>query len=192
MRPQDPTPESALIDASTALYNLAGFIVHGDEMLAACQSDGRPLSVAVFDCADLLEVRAIYGSRTARKLATRIVSKLSALSVDRGLAARTGPAEFSVLLPGISRDKALAAIHRVLGNPGRVELDGCNSEIVLVPGVLVENAGCDTGSVEELRGELSRELARQQAYEKRRQLHMRRQRERHSRPMGLVARTAAA
>jgi GGDEF domain-containing protein len=192
MRRPVPTLESGLIDASTTLYNLAGFAVHGDEMLATCQSEGRPISVVVFDCTDLLEVRAIYGSRTARKLASRIVSKLSALTGDCGLAARTGPAEFSVVLPGMCRDKAFAAIHRVLGNPGRIELDGCDSEIVLVPGVLVENAGCDAASVEELRGELRRELARQKAYEQRRHHLMQRERERHSRPMRLVGRTAAA
>jgi len=192
MRRPDPIVESARIDASTALYNRAGFAAHGDEMLAACKRDDRPLSVAVFDCADLLEVRAIYGNRTARALANCIVRKLSTLSLDRGLAARTGPAEFSVVLPAMGRDKALAAIHRVLGNPMRIELDAGHSEIVLVPGFLVDTADTDTGSVEELHAELRQELTRQKTYEKQRQLHMQRERERHSRPMGLAARTAAA
>jgi len=192
MRQPDETLENARIDSSTGLYNRAGFAAHGDEMLADCQRDGRPLTVAVFDCADLMEVRAIYGNRTARKLAARIARKLSALSVDCGLAARTGPAEFSVVLPGMSREKALAAIHRVLGNPGRIELDAGHSEVVLVPGFLVETAGADTESVEELHGELRRELALQQDYEQRRQHHMQRERERHSRPMRIARRTARA
>lgn len=190
MRRPDPAVENTRIDESTALYNLAGFTAHGDEMLAACNSVGRPLSVAVFDCADLLEVRAIYGNRMARKLADRIVRKLSALSVGRGLAARTGRAEFSVVLPGMGREKALAAIHRVLGNPLRIELDVGHSEIVLVPAFLVET-GTDCSSVEELHGDLRRELARQKAYEQLRRLHMKRDRERHSRPMDISPRTAA-
>ena len=168
MRRPDETLEKGRIDSSTALYNEAGFAAYGNEMLEDSKRDGLPLSVAVFDCSDLLEVRAIYGNRMARKLADRIVRKLSTLSVDRGLAARTGPAEFSVVLPGMGREKALAAIHRVLGNPLRIEMDAGNSEIVLVPGFLVETAGTDCASVDELHSELHRELARQQASEQRR------------------------
>lgn len=191
MRQPDETLEYGRIDCSTALYNLAGFVAHGNEMLADCSRDARPLSVAVFDCADLLEVRAIYGNRMARRLADRIVCKLSALSVDCGLAARTGPAEFSVVLPGMGREKALAAISRVLGNPLSIEMEAGDSEIVLVPGFLVETAGINTWSVEELHGELRCELARQQECEQRRQHHMQRERHHHSRPMGIVARAKA-
>jgi GGDEF domain-containing protein len=187
MRRPDEALENGRIDGSTALYNMAGFAAHGDEMLAACKRDGRPVSVAVFDCADLLEVRTIYGSRIARKLMARIVRKLTTLCADRGLAARTGPAEFTVVLPGLSREKTLAAIQRVLGNPMRIELDAGDSEIVLVPGFLVETAGSDTVSVQELHGELRRELAQLQEQEARRHHHMQRERERHSRPMGITA-----
>jgi GGDEF domain-containing protein len=186
MRRPDEALENGRIDGSTAMYNQAGFAAYGDEMLAACMRDGRPLCVVVFDCADLLEVRAIYGSRIARKLVARIARKLTALSSDRGLAARTGPAEFCVVLPGMGRDKALAAIHRVLGNPMRIELDAGDSEIVLVPDFLVEAAESDTGSVEALQGDLRRELARLHEQEQRRQHHLQRERERHSRPMGLA------
>jgi len=192
MRRQDETLEQGRIDSSTSLYNEAGFAAYGNELLAECTRDGLPLSVAVFDCSDLREIRAIYGNRMARKVADRIVRKLSALSADQGLAARTGPAEFSVILPGVSREKALAAIHRVLGNPMRIEMDAGHSEIVLMPAVMVETASSDTGSVEDLHGELRRELAQQRAHEELRQLHIQRVRERHSRPMGVTARTAAA
>lgn len=192
MRGPDEALENSRIDFSTALYNRAGFAAYGNELLAECGREGQPLSVAVFDCSDLLEVRAIYGNRMARKLANRIVRKLSSLALDRGLAARTGPAEFSVVLPGMGREKAISAIHRVLGNPMRIEMDAGHSEIVLVPAVLVETAGVDTTSVDEIQTELRDELERQQAHEQRRQLHMQRQRERQSKPMGLSPRAATA
>ena len=192
MRRPDETLESGRIDSSTSLYNQAGFAAYGNEMLAECRQDGLPLSVAVFDCSDLLEARAVYGNRMARKLLDRIVRKLSAVAVDRGLAARTGPAEFSIVLPGMGREKALAAIHRVLGNPLRIEMDAGDSEIVLVPGFLVDAVTTDTSSIEELHGELHRELAQQQAYEQRRHHLMQRERQRHSRPMRIGPRTAAA
>jgi GGDEF domain-containing protein len=146
----------------------------------------------VFDCADLLEVRTIYGSRIARKLLARIVRKLMGMTADRGLAARTGPAEFTVVLPGMTREKALAAIHKVLGNPSRIELDAGDSEIVLVPSYLVEVAGPDVGSIDELCRELRGELLQISQKEQRRHHHMRRERERHSRPMPLHSQPLAA
>lgn len=192
MRRPDEALESGRMDSGSALYNQAGFAAHGAEMLAQCRRDGKAFTVAVFDCTDLLEVRAIYGSRIARTLVGRVVRKLGALTSDRGLAARTGPAEFTVVLPGMSRDKALAAIRRVWGNPMRIELDAGDSEIVLVPGFLVQTAGIDTASVEELHAELRRELAHLQETEQRRQHYLQRERERHSRPSPLRAVSADA
>jgi len=97
MRRPDEALENGRIDSSTALYNKQGLNELGDDMLAAAQRDRRPVAVAVFDCADLLEVRTIYGSRIARKLLARIVRKLMSVTADRGLAARTGPAEFTIV-----------------------------------------------------------------------------------------------
>ncbi len=171
---------------------MAGFAALGDEMLASCRQGGRALTVAVFDCADLLEVRSIYGSAISRKLTSRIVRKLTAVCGDAGLAARTGPAEFTLVLPGATHEKALAAIQRVLGNPMRIELDAGDSEIVLVPGFLLQTVGGETGSVTQLHADLRRELARLHAQEERRQHHMQRERERHSRPMGISSLPAQA
>jgi GGDEF domain-containing protein len=185
MRAPDETLESGRIDGSTSLYNMAGFAAHGNALLAACRRDKRPLSVAVFDCADLLEVREIYGSRIARKLMQRTVAKLSNLCADQGVAARTGPAEFTVLLPGAGREKALAAIARVLGSPSRIELDAGDSEIVMVPGFLVEAAGPDVSCVTQIHQELRCDLARIEQTEQRRRRYLQRERESHSRPMGL-------
>ena len=192
MRQPDDAMETGRIDSSSTLFNSSGFAAHGNEMLAASRRDKRPLSVAVFNCADLLEVRDIYGSKIARELMNRIVEKLSNVSAGNGLAARTGPAEFSVVLPGMGRDKAIAAIHRVLGNPMRIEMDAGDSEIVLVPEFLVEAAGPDVASVETLQQELHDELVRIDAAQQRRQHHMQRERERHSRPMPAVALPATA
>lgn len=185
MRRPDEALENGRVDSSTALYNMQGLKELGDEMLSAAQRDHRPVAVAVFDCADLLEVRTIYGSRIARKLLARIVRKLMSVTADRGLAARTGPAEFTVVLPGMTREKALAAIQKVLGNPSRIELDAGDSEIVLVPSFLIEASATDTESIDELYRDLRRELLQISQDEQRRHHHMRRERERHSRPMPL-------
>ena len=192
MRGPDETLENGRIDNSTELYNKAGFTAHGGELLAACRRENRPLSVAVFDCADLLEVRTIYGSRITRKLMERIARKLMRLCADHGLAARTGPAEFTVVLPGMNREKALAAIGRVMGTPMRIELDAGDSEIVLVPSFLVECVGPDAACVDDIYQELRRELTQIDEQEQRRQHYLQRERERHSRPMSVVSLPPAA
>jgi hypothetical protein len=87
----------------------------------------------------------------------------------------------------MGREKAIAAIQRVLGSPTRIELDAGDSEIVLVPAFLVEAAGPDISCVSQMHTELRRELARIEHREQRRQQYLTRERERHSRPMGLVS-----
>jgi len=187
LRAPDELLESGRIDHSTALYNLAGFAAHGDELMAVCRRGNRPMSVAVFDCADLLEVREIYGSRIARKLMERTVRKLETLCVKQGFAARTGPAEFTVVLPNMGRDKALASIARLLGSPMRIELDAGDSEIVMVPAFMLEAVGPDVSSIAEMHDELRRDLVRVEHTEQRRRRYLQRERESHSRPMGVGA-----
>jgi GGDEF domain-containing protein len=184
MRRPEQVLESERIDAGTGLYNMAGFMAHGNEMLARAHRDKRLLSVAVFDCSDLVEVRDIYGSRTARKLMAGLVGKLTRLTAGRGLAARTGPTEFTVVVWG-GREKALARIERVLGNPMRIELDAGDSEIVLVPWFQAEAAGLGVGCVEELYQDLRRDISEMAERQQRHVDQVQRERERHSQPMGI-------
>lgn len=181
------------VDESTGLRNQEGFEARGNALLESCLAEGRPLSVVVFDFADLLEVRAIYGNEVARAVSARVVGKLASLAGRSGFAARTGPAEFTVVLPRLGRTKALQRIQSVLGKPTRIEFEAGDSEIVLVPDFLIETADAATFTVVELQRELRVELVRMQQREQRRHHHMRRERERHSRPMGLeMLRTASA
>lgn len=175
------------IDTSTGLFNLAGLMAYGSEMLEEELRQRRTLSVAVFNFDDLLEVKSIYGSDISRKLVVRVVAKLQALAGGRGLAARTGVAQFTVVLPGLGREQALLAIQRVLGKPTRIEFDAGDSEIVLVPDFVVDVGGADTDSMGDLYRELCRDLVKMQHVEQRRQHYLQRERERHSRPIGLPA-----
>lgn len=172
-------------DSSTLLYNLDGLMKQGSVLLARCRGERRELTLAVFNCDDLLEARQVYGNRTGRKLIDCIVRKMTLLAGERGLAGRTGPTQFSVVLP-MGRDKALEAIERVLGNPGRIELEASNSELVLVPDVMVE-AVPETASLERLFTALCRGLARQREQEQMRHRYLQRERQRHSRPIPVQA-----
>ena len=177
--------EDAGTDRSTALYNRSGLLAHGQTLLATCRAGQRDLTLAVFDCNDLLEARTIYGNRTSRKLVDSIVAKLSLLAGSEGLAARTGPTQFAVAMP-MSREKAVQAIERLLGNPARFELEGSQSEIVLVPNLMVEAVPA-AGTLERMFAALCRGLARTHEEERTRQLYLQRERERHSRPVPIRA-----
>lgn len=178
------------IDSSTLLYNRGGFLAHGKLLQQRCRLERLELTLAVFDCNDLQEAREIYGSRTSRKLIDCIIQKLTLVAGERGLAARTGPTQFAVALP-MSRERALQMIERVMGNPSRFELEGGNSEIVLVPNLMVETVS-PAGTVERLYLALCRGLTRLQEEERRRHRYLQRQRERHSRPMAIQEQAPAA
>ena len=178
------------IDSSTSLYNRGGFLAHGKLLQERCRLERLELTLAVFDCNDLQEAREIYGSRTSRKLIDCIIKKLTLVAGERGLAARTGPTQFAVALP-MSRERAVQMIERVMGNPSRFELEGGNSEIVLVPNLMVETVS-PAGTVERLYSALCRGLTRLQDEEQRRHRYLQRERERHSRPMAIQEQAPAA
>ncbi len=189
LRRADARREAHCFDPATRLCTLDGLLAYGAELLAARGHPGATL--AVFDCSDLLEVRQIYGNRVARTLLHRLAGKLVAIAGDRGLAARTGPAEFAVLLPGASRERALQALQQVLGAPSRIEYEAGDSEIMLVPDFLLGRIGEEEDDVAGLHRLLSRKLAWAREQEARRRRYLRRERERHSRPMPLPAETPA-
>jgi GGDEF domain-containing protein len=184
LRRTDWRRESVRLDAATGLYNLAGLNEHGEGLLARSRRRGQPSTLAVFDCSDLLEVRHIYGGRVALRLALRAAAELTRIAGERGMAARSGSTEFTVLLPGLDGERAVRAIQQVLGSPARLEFESGRNEIVLLPQVLVQQAGQED-ELAELHAKASRALTSTREREARRQDHMRRERERHSRPMSL-------
>jgi diguanylate cyclase (GGDEF)-like protein len=186
MRRPDQALEQRRLDQATGLYNKEGLLEHGADLVETCQRDRRPLSLIVLDCADLQEIRGVYGRQVNRKLRAKIIKKLASVAGDRGLLARTGATEFSLLVPGMGREKVLAALERVMGNPGRIELDWADSEIVLVPDYAAGSIKPGETGLADLYLELSSDLAAVRHDMQMREDHYRRQRERVSAPMDLA------
>ena len=186
MRRADEAIERSQMDASTGLYNLDGFMARGTEAQKACAADHKPATLVVMDCSDLQEVRTIYGRQTSRKVMARLVRKLNAIAGERGVVARTAPAEFTLLLPGLARDKACLAIDRVLGRPGCIEYDAGDSEIVMVPNFVVQEIDCESAALHEAytqqRAQVQQRLQQQAEHER----YLTQERERHSRPAPLA------
>jgi GGDEF domain-containing protein len=172
-------PGRRLLSDKSALFTL------GDQRLREARHAGRALSLALFQFRDLKEVRSIYGSGVKRELIAQVAEQLAAAAGSRGLVARTAANEFALLLPGADRNKAAQAISRAMGNPVRIEIESDDHEIVLVPEYQIECAGTDFNSVEELYRELCLDLKEARRLEQDREQYLTRERERHSRPVGL-------
>lgn len=177
--------EQGMTDASSGLYNRPGLCRVAEPHVARSRVDGRPLSLVVLDFADLVEVRGIYGREVSNKLQAHVVRRVRALAGIHGMTARTGKAQFAVLMPRASREKLQTIVQRQLGKPSRIEFDAGDSEIVLVPDILCDTLREDHEGIDDLYRELAKRLAELRERELRRQLHLQRERERHSRPMSV-------
>jgi GGDEF domain-containing protein len=188
----DVRRESERLDPQTGLYNRPGLFELGGQLVAACGARRQPVSLAVFECRDLLEVRGLYGSAVACALLERLVERLSRLAGEDGMAARTGPAQFAVLLPGAGRDRAVRELQRVLGLPARIEYEQDGHEVVLVPEFVVDLAGPQTPALGEWYAALSRRIARARDWDERRRRYLRRSRQGNSRSLDLESTAPAA
>jgi len=184
MRRRDHSAPPTGRDATTGLLNRDGLLDAGNARLA--EAGSRPAVLVVFDCHDLQELRCVYGRETAHKVRARLVCKLKAIAGDRGLVARTAPTEFTVLLPGTTRQKAGQAIARVLGNPGRIEYDVADSEIVMAPNFIVEALEPAMGLAQTL-DQTSGALTEIRHNQELRVRYLTLERERHSRPTPLMS-----
>src|SRR5689334_4150522 len=90
---------------------------------AARRLRGKPGAFALFDFSDVLELRSVYGTHAHQEAMRRVVQAMQELAGADGMAARTGPAQFTVLLPGLDRGHAIDAAHATLGCPCRIELE---------------------------------------------------------------------
>jgi GGDEF domain-containing protein len=170
------------LDRSTGLYNRAGLAAAADAALRR-SGDDAALSAIVLEFGELQEVWEIYGPAVGRKVVAKIVRRLRVVAGLRGLIGRTGPSHFTIVLPGTALPKAQRKLHRGLGKPARVEFDAGDSELVLVPEVVVDEAepGCE--GVQALLREMNFEMARMRKQERRRLDRLTVERLRHSRPM---------
>jgi GGDEF domain-containing protein len=179
------------VDSLTRLHSEVGMMVAGDRMLAKAREAEEPLSIAVFSFPDLVEVRSIYGNQTCSELIRKLVRDLRRLPNTGGIAARSGPTEFTVVFPNRDIDDVQEAVEHVLGHPACFEFESGDDEIVLVQDLIIRTAG-NSDSFAGLHGASSAALAEQQQQERLRREQLQRERERHSRPMPFAPTPAAS
>lgn len=172
-----------LKDQHTGLLNRRGLLTRGDGLLAG----GRHARAAllVFDFTDIPESADLWGPRAVQALLERVAGGMRKAAGRRGLAARTGPTQFAVLIPGACRQGAVDAVMQVFGQPCRIELDWQGEELVCVPDVAVKVWEGEPEGLEPLYAGLCGLLAAHHAHQLCREDFLRRERERHSRPFGV-------
>ena len=153
-------------DAQTGLYSRAGLLTRGERLLA--RHGVAEAALVVFDFSDLLEMRWLYGAQAAAIARRAVAGSLARLAGRRGMAARTGPAQFAVLLPGADPHRARDALRRALGQPCRIELEFGREELVLVPYHAVGACKGTPGGLEQQYLQLSEAVARERAADERR------------------------
>ena len=172
-------------EARHVIYTREGLGAVGDKLIRDAQARQLALSMAVLDFKDLLEAQLVYDKPTFEQMVERVMARLAMLAGSRGVIAHTGPAEFTVVLPGMDRRRATRAIDRTLGRPACIEFDNGEIEVLLVPDIEVECAGPDIEYAQQFYEELRLDLDEAHEYERQRLAYIAREREWHSRPMGL-------
>ena len=145
--------------ARSAVQSLSGFALAGDRMLREARRLRQPLSMAVFDFEELPDARDNHDRATFQGLLATVLATLGEVAGARGIVGHTGPAEFSLLLPGLTRHEAHALVHQRMGTPIRVEFRaGRRGDLMLMPSVEIEQAGPDVERIMELHDELRYDL----------------------------------
>lgn len=143
-----PTDEA--LDSRTGLLQPSALSEWGDPLLRKAQARSEPLSLLLFDFQDLVDVEALYGTATRRRLLSVIGARLRRLAGGKGLAVRLDATRFVVLLPGRCRDRAVDRVVSRLGKPCSFELDDAHEEVVVIPSLSIVCTTAGTGSVAQL------------------------------------------
>lgn len=172
-------------DPRSGLLTSEALLRRGEPLVA--RSRRGQAAMVLFDFHDLPDARQLYGRRASEQLVERIGRGMEKLAGRAGLAARTGSIRFAVLLPGLTLQQALDATGRVLGHPCRIEADVAGDDCVLVPDVAADICEAEPGSISALLDELGQRLDNERRRQLRHKVSVRRERQRHSRPMPMNA-----
>jgi hypothetical protein len=110
-----------------------------EKALAGC--DTRHVSLVLLHIEDLTELRIVCGSAVFRTAVETIHHVLGRAARGHGFAARTGPTDYSLVLPELYKREAQALVNAQMGRPPRFEFDAEGEEFVLVPEVAVDLLG---------------------------------------------------
>lgn len=187
-----PPRDIAAAQRRQAGQQRAALFAAGEALLARARRDNHALSVVVFELSDLPELESVFGAAVVREVMAEVLLRLQALATNRGLAIRTGPTLFTVLIPGVGRDRAQAAIEQTMGSACCIELNAGDHEIVLIPDFKLHTVRSGSPGLAQVHQDLRRQIEEARTVEDRRRRYLQKERESHTRPMNLRKEAARA
>jgi GGDEF domain-containing protein len=160
LRNTDAQLEAAMTDLKTKLYNEAGFFTYGSELLAQCQARKKPLCMVLLNGADMRDIHELVGRIASERLLLKAVQGITAALPAGGLAASMGHAEFALLLPDTSPERAQELVRYKLGDPPTAKLTIQGQSISVVLDMLGSEVPLDARSLEPLYERLYAQLSK--------------------------------
>jgi GGDEF domain-containing protein len=160
LRNTDAQLEAAMTDLKTKLYNEAGFFTYGNELLVQCQARKRPLCMVLLNGADMRDIHEMVGRLASERLLLKAVQGITAALPAGGLAASMGHAEFALLLPDTSPERAQELVRDKLGDPPTAKLTIQGQSISVVLDMLGSEVSPDARSLEPLYERLYAQLSK--------------------------------
>lgn len=167
------------------------FLAMGERMLRSARQHHVPLSLLVVQVPELPELEILFGRAAAKAAVHAVMKALSSVAGHAGLAVRTLPDTFAVVMPRCTGAVLQMALRNRLGRACSVELDFDGEEIVLVPDFQARTV--DAGNtIEKTYSGVCRAIESRRYLEQLRRDHLRREREAHSTHMCLPPELARA
>jgi two-component system, cell cycle response regulator len=110
-------------DRITGLFSAAGFEEHGDRALPSALRHAQQLSVVSLEIVDFHQLYLMHGKRIAQQIIVAVARRLNECMRTEDVAARTGVAKYTLLLPLTSEDGARIVVDRVCESVGKLVLD---------------------------------------------------------------------
>jgi GGDEF domain-containing protein len=114
---------------------MRAFFVAGERMVSAARQRQQAVSLLLMRAPCLPELQTVFGREAAKAAVHAVMQALSDVAGRRGLAARTLPDTFALVMPQCIGAELVMALRRRLGQACCVELDFNQEEVLLVPDV---------------------------------------------------------
>ena len=105
--------QAATIDPLTGVPNRRGFVDRAERLLAACRSEGQPVSLLLFDLDHFKRVNDTFGHQTGDDVLVAFCGAAQHRFNEKDVFARLGGEEFACLLPGTTSQAAFAVAERI-------------------------------------------------------------------------------
>ncbi|GAA5217907.1 GGDEF domain-containing protein [Corallincola platygyrae] len=138
----------ASVDGLTEIYNRRHAMEIAEQLFASHQQRGAPFSVIMADIDWFKQVNDNYGHAAGDRILKEVANQLRASIRQNDILARTGGEEFTLFLPGASKQQAQAVVDRCRLSMVPVHEQGKMLSVTLSYGVAVTEKADESLTVE--------------------------------------------